>query len=209
MTMRIALVFLAILTTCANRNLSNKDEIVNLNGTVIYRFQKGDGFYWLRDIRFYSDDRKIEHQIRTDIHGLNKIVLACQTSTEIDSREIEKTWGLKTSLYNSPKYRDQQSKGDNPVHRGGDIYFVDPSTIAVAFKIIGRGIILKTVCAKYLDILNDQNTSVPCELQRTKLQTPFVQMLYYDSTYSIDSRDWSTFSLHRSDLNSFEVMYCE
>jgi hypothetical protein len=185
--------------------------MLELDGIISYKFSKKGSIYWLRNVYYVSEDKRIMARIKPDFYTLKSIDKLCSNvslSHMIDEFEIEDF--RRQALYYSPNYKDQSIRGDNPIHYGGDTYSLYDSTLIIAFKIKGQGVLFNELCEQYLTSQNFTNESIiPCEYREDKIQTPVIVLVKYDTTFSLSRNDISNLQLSTFEPDSFNIMWCE
>lgn len=207
--MRLLIILILSFTSGCSQNLSYK--MLELDGIISYKFSKESSVYWLRSVYYISDDKKIMARIKPDFSTLKSIDKLCSSismSHKINEFEIEDF--RRQALYYSPNYKDQSIRGDNPIHYGGDIYSLNDSTLIIAFKIKGQGVLFNKLCDPYLTSQNFTNESIiPCEYSEDKIQAPLIVLVKYDTTFSLSRDDISNLQLSTFEPDSFNIMWCE
>jgi hypothetical protein len=179
-------------------------EIISLNGVVQYNWKNSsnefNGFdnYYKKNNSYF--DNMINYPFIDDCTGIS---IYCNENT---INEVLDKYNNNITDYE--QYFSQNiSNPQAGVYYGGDIYYTnEQKDIAIAFHLIGKGIIFHSVCKDYIKY---ENYYEDCPIKPSAIKTPFIAFLEVDTIYSLNAEQQKMCQLTKSNLKSFTVNLCE
>lgn len=197
------------IVSCQIKNKSkNNFEFVDLDGIVKYSFNNDANTYWLKRVD-YIDNDNLEIRFIPDFHALLRINELCQYDgmNKIIEGNMNKDFKLQT-LYYLEQYRNQERKGDNPTHFGGELFTDENEHLFLCFGIKGKGIVVNKICKKFVAEF-DSEGSIPCTYKPDHIESKILVLIYYDSTYTLPNTIINNMELTKTDIEQFSLLSCE
>ena len=177
-------------------------EIITLDGAVQYHYTNDYGIFHITGASY--SDSNVSCIFREDFRFISE---HCNADTISKIFDLHKYHGKDISDY--AQYWSQHVKNPEAgIYYGGDIYYSNGKrNIAIAFHLVGKGILFYSVCKEYLKY--DNLGYEDCVILPDPLQTPFIALLEIDTIYSLSMAEQKLLQLSDSQLKHFVLGICE
>lgn len=205
-----ALVLILVSSCSSSMKVGNSIgvEEIKMNGIIVYNYKNVGASYYLEDINYYHREGDVGIPFIPDAAALKRINDLCKLNLNSDLIDLGHNY-KNASLYFSQHYKDQNRRGDNPIHYGGEIYeVINSDNLKIAFRIKGDGVIFKSTCNRFNDFINTNNIE-DCQFKQSEINNPFIVLKEYVNTTPLNQIEKDRMQLKEAKFNKFNVMLCE
>lgn len=203
---RISIFILSFLGVISISCQSLEIQSVEVNGTVFFHFEKdttSDAYYFTRN--YITADNQVMYDLMNNYTRAEDILNLCGDKygmllTAIKQRD------KSYALVESGLFQDKILFGSG-IHYGGEIFNVsnDESHLVVAFNVHLFGTLILNVCPAVNHPFFKKDVHCPFVINNL----PIILVTNIVKVESINETLMTTYSLSRSKLKQFQVIYCE
>lgn len=211
--MRSLFVMLSLfIIQCHNDNEAFHE--IKIDGQVEFLYMKKSDSFWLKKIVYREFEGK-EYSLTISCDEISRIMEICdiQSKNLLSIRQSCNELPLhKTNMFFLHQFRTQPENPndviyENLIHKGGDIFSLNDTSLVISFHLLGSGILIENVCHEY--VVQKNMMYIDCPLSPDSVIPPFIVLNRIDSSTSFSDNWIREKSLNRFDHDEFLLGVCE